>query len=100
MRPLLLLIIRVGRLAAATSYFPLAVGNHWVYRVNDRQSTSRYVIWRVTRAESIEGTLWFVVAQTPAESQEPGAGEVRYRSDPEGLPPEPAGNRGAVAGSH
>lgn len=81
----LLLLVCLCRLTlAADSYFPLQVGNRWVYRVSDRQSTSRYIVWRVVRAESIEGTPWFVVAQTPAESQEPGAGETRYRSDPEG----------------
>ena len=76
--------------AGDTLYFPLQVGNEWVYRVNDRQSTSRYMVWRIPRAEVIGGKLWFVVAQTPAiaeffrELQEPVTDEMRFRSDEQG----------------
>ena len=47
---------------AAGSYLPLQVGNQWLYRVNDRLVTSRYLEWRILRAELINGKGWFVLS--------------------------------------
>jgi hypothetical protein len=58
---------------ATSTYFPLQIGNVWVYRINDRVETSGYVTRRVTRTETIGGKLWFVVAD--------GSVETLYRTD-------------------
>jgi hypothetical protein len=68
---------------AASSWFPLQVGNEWVYRISTRQVTSQYVLWRVTRAELLDGRLWFVVSQGPAEAPL-RAVEVRFRAGDDG----------------
>jgi hypothetical protein len=61
---------------AAGSYFPLDVGNEWVYRVDDRLSTALYQTRRVERADVINGTLYFIVAV--------GSTEVPHRTDAQG----------------
>lgn len=33
----------------SSSYFPLAVGNRWIYEINSRQVTRGYLTWTVTR---------------------------------------------------
>src|SRR5260370_12821150 len=49
---------------AAASYFPLQVGDEWVYADNDRIITGAYITRRVARAELIGNTLWFVIEDT------------------------------------
>jgi hypothetical protein len=49
---------------AAGSYFPLQVGNLWLYRVNDRLATSRYLQQRISRAEAANGKTWFVLSSS------------------------------------
>jgi len=67
---------------AAGSYLPLQVGNLWVYRVNDRLTTSHYLSWSVVRAERINGVAWFVVSRQFSEL--PSATEMRMRADDRG----------------
>ena len=60
----------------SSSYFPLDVGNEWVYRIDNRFSTAVYQTRRVLRAEVINGTLYFIVGI--------GLNEVPYRGDAQG----------------
>ena len=67
---------------AAASFFPLAVGDEWVYATDSRVITAGYVIRRITRAELIGDTAWFVVEQTTSGQNTPT--ETRYRNDSQG----------------
>jgi hypothetical protein len=49
---------------AGGSYFPLAVGNTWVYRYNARFITSVYVIWSITGTQVIGGETYYVLTDT------------------------------------
>ncbi|MBZ5583619.1 MAG: hypothetical protein LAQ30_15700 [Acidobacteriia bacterium] len=44
------------------SYFPLDMGDRWVYRIDDRQSTASYQTWRIDRVEEIKGASYAVMA--------------------------------------
>ena len=60
------------------SYFPLQVGNTWVYRYNNREVTASYVIWTITGTEVINGMTY----------DERSSGRVivgRYRGDDTGV---------------
>jgi hypothetical protein len=48
---------------SAAPYFPLRVGNQWVYRTNNRAVTSAYTVWRVKSAARIAGQVYFVLEQ-------------------------------------
>jgi hypothetical protein len=62
------------------SYFPLTVGNEWVFRSNSRSATSSYATWEVTRKEIVQGQAWFAVRRFSAG--DPGAGsEILMRGD-------------------
>jgi hypothetical protein len=60
------------------SYFPLQVGNTWVYRVNSRQVTSSYFTQIVTGVEQIGGLAYYVI------SSDTGTVLLRVRSDSAG----------------
>lgn len=62
------------------SYFPLDVGNRWVYREDTRVATSQYETWRVDRAETLNGLTYAVIA---IEDQDSSA-EYRFRADASG----------------
>lgn len=47
---------------ATGSYFPLDVGDRWVYRIDDRQVTASYQTWRVDRMEDQNGVTYAVIA--------------------------------------
>ena len=47
---------------SAGSYFPLDVGDRWVYREDDRTSTAQYQTWRVDRQASLNGPPYSVMA--------------------------------------
>jgi len=65
------------------SFFPLAVGNEWVFRSNNRLVTSAYAVWKVTRKEFLLGREWYAVLHASADS--PGTGsEILMRSDEAG----------------
>jgi hypothetical protein len=67
---------------AAASYFPLQVGDEWVYADNDRTITGAYITRRVARAELIGTTLWFVIEDTVSGDNKPA--ETRFRNDDQG----------------
>jgi hypothetical protein len=47
---------------ATGTYFPLDVGDRWVYRIDDRSVTGSYQTWRVDRAETHNGATYSVIA--------------------------------------
>jgi|SoiMethySBSTD1v2_1073268.scaffolds.fasta_scaffold172259_2 hypothetical protein len=47
---------------AAGSYFPLEVGNRWVYRIENGFESRAYQTWSVDRVEEHDGRTYFVVA--------------------------------------
>jgi hypothetical protein len=49
------------------SYFPLQVGNTWVYRVNSRVQTRYFVTRTITGTETINGKTYFDLLQTFAQ---------------------------------
>ncbi len=62
---------------AASSYFPLQVGNEWAYVINSRIGTADHVIWRVTGVQLIGDQAWYSVVI--------GAGPATfYRADAQG----------------
>lgn len=69
--------VRCGAAAGASgnSYFPLQVGNTWVYRYNSRAVTNDYVTRTVTHTEELGGQIYYVTA---------GGDLQRYRADAEG----------------
>jgi hypothetical protein len=58
-------------------WFPLQIGNEWIYRVNTRSDTSSYVTWKLTRTELIGDRTYFVLSTGPSD-------EMRIRSDADG----------------
>jgi hypothetical protein len=49
---------------ASGSYFPLAVGNTWVYKYNDRTVTASYVVQSITGQQVMGGQLYYVLSLT------------------------------------
>ncbi|MBL8211386.1 MAG: hypothetical protein JNK87_11770 [Bryobacterales bacterium] len=45
----------------SNTYFPLQVGNRWVYRNDSRISTGHYLTREVVSAEEISGRTWFSI---------------------------------------
>jgi hypothetical protein len=66
---------------ASTSYFPLQVGNEWVYRFDSRFGTASYVTMRVAGARIIGDQAWYSVL-TGDNPQT--AIETLYRADAQG----------------
>src|ERR1039457_8403 len=66
---------------ATGTYFPLDVGDRWVYRIDDRQVTGSYQTWRVDRTGTYNGTAYSVMA-----IEGPGTiyGEYWFRADSTG----------------
>jgi hypothetical protein len=60
------------------SYYPLQVGNQWVYRVNSRMVTSDYVRYSVTGTEQLAGVTYARI------TSDTGTVISRLRSDSEG----------------
>lgn len=46
------------------SYFPLAVGNTWVYKYNDRTVTASYIVQTITAETYQNGQFYYVLNQT------------------------------------
>jgi hypothetical protein len=63
---------------AASSYFPLQVGNEWVYRVDSRTGTADHLIRRVTGVRLIGNQAWYVVVSGDNSSP------TLYRADAQG----------------
>jgi hypothetical protein len=91
---------------AAGSYFPMDVGDRWVYRADNRISTGIYETWRIDRTEDIGGKRYFVFTILGASGV---LGESRFRADEQGrifvltgngdqlfLDPRPAGEPGQL----
>ena len=64
-------------LLPSDSYLPLAVGNLWVYRYNDRSVTSLYVTRSIPRTEELGNKTYFVIESGPLPTQ-------RLRADADG----------------
>jgi hypothetical protein len=66
---------------ATGTYFPLDVGNRWVFRIDTRSVTASYQTWRVDRTEVQGGKTWSVIA-----IEESGAvlAESYFRADEQG----------------
>ena len=72
---------QVSAALAAGTYFPLEIGNRWVYRVDSRAGTASYETWRIDRTQTIGDNLYFVVAIV---SDNGLLGESRFRVDAQG----------------
>jgi len=67
---------------ASGSYFPLAVGNTWVYKFNNRQITASYIIQSISNIIYANGQIYYVLSQTSPALQTPLA---MLRADPSGV---------------
>ncbi len=61
----------------AGSFFPLQVGNTWIYRMNSRNVTSAYVTRSITGTEELGGQTYYVLTSD-------GAVIMHLRGDPDG----------------
>jgi hypothetical protein len=64
----------------ANSYYPLAIGNTWVYKVNSRQETSAYLTQTITGTAIIGGKLYYVLTTEQTRS----LASAYVRSDADG----------------
>lgn len=64
------------------SYFPLAVGNTWVYNYNSRIITGAYIVQAITGQQTIGGQTYYVLSQTVPG---PAATLALLRSDSSGV---------------
>jgi len=71
----------IGAALSSTSYFPLQVGNEWVYRIDSRVGTANYVTMRVAGVRIVNDQAWFSVL-TGDNPQT--AIETLYRADAQG----------------
>jgi hypothetical protein len=85
MRPISILFLLAPLLPAqqpaSNSYFPLEVGDHWVYRADSRVSTGGYQTWRIDRTETINGKQYFALGVYDVAGL---AGENKLRVDDQG----------------
>jgi hypothetical protein len=66
---------------ATGTYFPLDVGDRWVYREDIRVATATYQTWRVDRTETVNGSVYSVIA---VEGPYGYYGESWFRADTTG----------------
>jgi hypothetical protein len=66
---------------AAGSYFPLEVGDRWVYRADNRIVTGGYETWRIDRTEEIDGNPYYVVGIFGANGAALGESKFRVAAD-------------------
>src|SRR5713226_1733595 len=65
----------------STSYFPLQVGNQWVYRIDSRLGTANYSTMRVASVRIINDQAWYSVLT----GDDPNTAiETLYRADAQG----------------
>src|SRR5260370_28392390 len=65
----------------STSYFPLQVGNEWVYRIDSRVGTANYVTMRVAGVRIVNDQAWYSVLT----GEDPKTAiETLYRADQQG----------------
>lgn len=67
---------------ASGSYFPLAVGNTWVYKYNDRAITASYLVQAITGQQAIGGQIYYVLSET---APGPPTTIALLRMDPSGV---------------
>jgi len=67
---------------AAGSYFPLEIGDHWVYRADSRIGTGAYETWRIDRTDTANGNRYFVMGIYGVNSTL--VGEDWFRADDQG----------------
>ncbi len=72
------------------SYFPLQVGNQWVYRLDSRTVTADYVTRTITGTEQVGGLTYYAV------SDQAGQVAMRLRSDADGRILRLSGNAEAI----
>ena len=65
---------------AVGAWFPLQVGNQWVYRYDSRFLTSAYTTWTITGVEQRKDRTYFVLSSIPGA----GPSDNMLRSDGEG----------------
>jgi len=71
---------------AGGSYFPLAVGNTWVYKENSRYATATYLIWSITGTQAVNGQTYYVLAQISPGAPTPAWSTIALlRSDANGV---------------
>jgi hypothetical protein len=71
---------------AGGSYFPLAVGNTWVYKENSRFTTANYLIWSITGTQVVNGQTYYVLSQISPSAQAPTPSPIALlRSDANGV---------------
>ena len=70
------------------TYFPLDVGDRWVYRIDDRTVTASYQTWRVDHTQILNGKTYSVIA-----IEGPGTFyyEAYFRADASGRIYQPGG---------
>ena len=61
----------LGPALAAASYFPLQVGDEWIYSYSSRSVTSIYLTRRISQAVFIGEVAWFVLEETFSGSAQP-----------------------------
>src|ERR1017187_8678474 len=66
---------------ATGTYFPLDVGDRWVFRIDTRLVTASYQTWRVDRTEDRGGKTWSVIA---IEDSGTVLSESYFRADDQG----------------
>src|SRR5215471_19639035 len=74
--------IEVAGALAAGSYFPLEVGNRWVFRDDSRIGTAAYETWRVDRTQDVGGKTYSVFTILFADSV---IGESFFRAADPGM---------------
>ena len=63
---------------ATQSYFPLEVGNRWIYRASNRLATAYHVVQWIDRTVERNGEIWYVLSEGSS------AKETLYRADAQG----------------
>lgn len=56
----------IDRGLSGGSYFPLAVGNTWIYKYKSRFVTADYVVRSISDTQIIGGQTYYVLTQTPS----------------------------------
>lgn len=72
--------------ALRQSFFPLQVGNQWVYQVSNRGVTSGYTQWHVTGTTEVDGVTYYVVTVPGLDISYSNTGPIQrwFRTDAEG----------------
>jgi hypothetical protein len=54
-----------------TSYYPLSVGNKWIYEVKEKGKVGKPVKWEATQKEILHGLPAYHIWEVPSEDDEP-----------------------------